>query len=147
MLKCCFGQRPSFFPFLKRGEGGRGHLASVNVPTSLRLLSFVPTCAFQSSAPGSWERAHSSAYSAFPNAQCPAGTTSTAQRRGTEDQTLDRPERDRNCRKILSVTEKGKQKGQCKMKCTSVIGEEKGEKKVSENAHHLFASARTMLLP
>lgn len=41
---------PAPFPSSERGEGGRESLPSVNVPTSLRLLCFVPTCAFQLSA-------------------------------------------------------------------------------------------------
>lgn len=102
---------PASFPSSKRGEGGRGYLTSVNVPTSLRLLCFVPNCASQLSAPGSCERAHSSAYFAFPNAQCYAVITGKAQCCTTEDQTLDRLEIERNCRKVLSVIEKGKQKG------------------------------------
>lgn len=41
---------PASFPSSERGEGGGESLPSVNVPTSLRLLCFVPTCAFQLSA-------------------------------------------------------------------------------------------------
>lgn len=101
VLKCFFGQRPSFFPSFRR-SGGR---KSVNVPTALRLLCFVPTCAFQLSAPADVSGLALQRTSLFQT-QRRAVTTSTA-----EDQTLGWLEIDGNCRKIFSAMEKGGNKG------------------------------------
>lgn len=112
---------PASFPSSERGEGGRESLPSVNVPTWLRLLCFVPTCAFQLSALAA---VSGSLFSKLCFSKCSVLCSqhkeSPAKHR---HQTLDQV--DRKCRKILSAIKKEKKK---KVNWISVIGKQKRRK-------------------